>query len=137
MPSSTNRLPTDLELALRVIPMPSDANANGDIFGGWLMSQVDLAGSIPAARRARGRIATVAVSSFLFKQPVQIGDVVSFFTRVAKVGRTSVTIEVEAYSERRQGREVVKVTEAVLTYVAITPDGRPRELPPEDDTVVA
>lgn len=136
-PETLVTLPTDLELALRVIPMPSDANANGDIFGGWLMSQVDLAGSIPAARRARGRIATVAVSSFLFKHPVQIGDVVSFYTRVAKTGRTSITIEVEAYSERRQGREVVKVTEAVLTYVAITPDGRPRELPPEDDTVVA
>jgi len=128
-------LPTDRELALRVIPMPSDANANGDIFGGWLMSQVDLAGSIPAARRARGRIATVAVSSFLFKQPVQIGDVVSFFTRIKRTGRTSVTIEVEAYSERRQGAEVVKVTEAELTYVAISLDGRPRPLPPENDAV--
>ncbi|MCS6996495.1 MAG: acyl-CoA thioesterase [Casimicrobiaceae bacterium] len=113
--------------------MPSDANANGDIFGGWLMAQVDLAGSVPAARRARGRIATVAVSSFVFKQPVQVGDVVSFFARIVKTGRSSITVEVEAYSERKQGREVVKVTEAVLTYVAIDTTGRPRELPPLDE----
>jgi Acyl-CoA hydrolase len=130
-----SQLPTDRELALRVIPMPADANANGDIFGGWLMSQVDLAGSIPAARRARGRIATVAVNSFIFKQPVQIGDVVSFYTHIKRVGRTSITIEVEVYSERRQGSEVVKVTEAELTYVAIGLDRRPRELPPEDDAL--
>ena len=129
-------LPTDKYLALRVIPMPADANANGDIFGGWIMSQVDLAGSVPAVRRARGRIATVAVNEFLFKQPVQIGDVVSFYAAVKRVGRTSITVDVEVYSERNRGTVVVKVTEAELTYVAIGPDGRSRELPPEGDTVL-
>lgn len=130
-------LPTDKEIALRVIPMPADANANGDIFGGWIMSQVDLAGSIPAHRRARGRIATVAVNQFVFKQPVQIGDVVSFYATVKRVGRTSITVDVEVYSERDRGTTVVKVTEAELTYVAIGPDRKPRELPPAVDTVLA
>lgn len=129
-------LPKDKEVALRVIPMPADANANGDIFGGWIMSQVDLAGSIPAVRRARGRIATVAVNQFVFKQPVQIGDVVSFYATIKRVGRTSVTVDVEVYSERKRGTMVVKVTEAELTYVAITLDGKPRELPPEGETLL-
>ena len=129
-------LPTDKEVALRVIPMPADANANGDIFGGWIMSQVDLAGSIPAVRRAKGRIATVAVNQFIFKQPVQIGDVVSFYASVKRVGRTSVTVEVEVYSERNRGTTVVKVTEAELTYVAIGADRKPRELPPDGTTVL-
>jgi acyl-CoA thioesterase YciA len=123
------KLPADKELSLRVIPMPADANANGDIFGGWIMSQVDLAGSIPAHRRAQGRIATVAVNQFVFKQPVQIGDVVSFYATVRKTGRTSITVDVEVYSERNRGTTVVKVTEAELTYVAIGPDRKPRELP--------
>ncbi len=127
-------LPTDKELALRVIPMPADSNANGDIFGGWIMSQVDLAGSIPAVRRAQGRVATVAVNSFVFKQPVQIGDVVSFYAMVKRVGRTSITVEVEVYSERNRGTTVVKVTEAELTYVAIGADRKPRELPLQTDT---
>lgn len=129
-------LPTDKEVALRVIPMPADANANGDIFGGWIMSQVDLAGSIPAHRRARGRIATVAVNQFVFKQPVQIGDVVSFYASVKRVGRTSITVDVEVYAERDRGHTVAKVTEAELTYVAIGADRKPRELPPEVDTVL-
>ena len=129
-------LPTNRELALRVIPMPADANANGDIFGGWIMSQVDLAGSVPAVRRARGRIATVAVNQFLFKQPVQIGDVVSFYATIKRVGRTSITVDVEVYSERKRGTMVVKVTEAELTYVAITLEGQPRELPPEGETLL-
>jgi len=123
-------------VALRVIPMPADANANGDIFGGWIMSQVDLAGSIPAVRRAKGRIATVAVNQFIFKQPVQIGDVVSFYASVKRVGRTSVTVDVEVYSERNRGTTVVKVTEAELTYVAIGADRKPRELPPDGATVL-
>jgi acyl-CoA thioesterase YciA len=127
-------LPTDKELALRVIPMPADSNANGDIFGGWIMSQVDLAGSIPAVRRAQGRIATVAVNSFVFKQPVQIGDVVSFYATVKRVGRTSITVDVEVYSERNRGTTVVKVTEAELTYVAIGADRKPREVPLQTDT---
>jgi acyl-CoA thioesterase YciA len=129
-------LPTDKEVALRVIPMPADANANGDIFGGWIMSQVDLAGSIPAHRRARGRIATVAVNQFVFKQPVQIGDVVSFYAAVTRVGRTSITVEVEVFSERERGTKVVKVTEAELTYVAIGADRKPRELPAVVDTIL-
>ncbi len=129
-------LPTDKEVALRVIPMPADANANGDIFGGWIMSQVDLAGSIPAHRRARGRIATVAVNQFVFKQPVQIGDVVSFYAAVKRVGRTSITVEVEVYSERDRGTKVVKVTEAELTYVAIGADRKPRTLPVENDAML-
>ena len=129
-------LPTDKEVALRVIPMPADANANGDIFGGWIMSQVDLAGSIPAVRRAKGRIATVAVNQFIFKQPVQIGDVVSFYASIKRVGRTSVTVDVEVFSERNRGTTVVKVTEAELTYVAIGADRKPRELPPDGTTVL-
>jgi acyl-CoA thioesterase YciA len=122
----------DREPALRVVPMPADANQHGDIFGGWVMSQVDIAGSIPASRRARGRVATVAVNSFLFKQPVHIGDVVSFYAHVSRVGRTSITVAVEVYAQRNPTDVIcVKVTEASLTYVAVGPDRRPRELPPE------
>lgn len=118
--------------ALRVVPMPADANQNGDIFGGWVMSQVDIAGSIPAARRARGRVATVAVNSFLFKQPVSVGDLVSFYAEITQVGRTSVTVDVQVYAERNPDKTVcVKVTEASLTYVAVGPDRRPRTLPEE------
>ena len=117
--------------ALRVTPMPADANAHGDIFGGWIMSQVDIAGSVPAARRARGRIATVAVNSFVFKQPVLVGDLVSFYATIEKVGRTSITVSVEVYAQRNPDQEItVKVTEASLTYVAVGPDRKPRELPP-------
>jgi acyl-CoA thioesterase YciA len=117
--------------ALRVTPMPADANFHGDIFGGWIMSQVDIAGSIPASRRARGRVATVAVNAFTFKQPVMIGDVVSFFAAIVREGRTSITVDVQVYAQR-DPREVVtvKVTEAVLTYVAVGDDRRPRDLPP-------
>jgi acyl-CoA thioesterase YciA len=119
-----------LSPTLRVTPMPADANFHGDIFGGWIMSQVDLAGSIPASRRARGRVATVAVNSFVFKQPVLIGDVVSFFAEITKVGRTSITVAVEVYAQRDPGREItVKVTEASLTYVAVGQDRKPREIP--------
>jgi acyl-CoA thioesterase YciA len=118
------------EPALRVVPMPADANQHGDIFGGWVMSQVDIAGSIPASRRARGRVATVAVNSFLFKQPVHIGDVVSFYGEVTRVGRTSITVSVEVFAQRNPDDVIcVKVTEASLTYVAVGSDRRPRELP--------
>ena len=119
-------LPKGREVALRVVPMPSDANYTGDIFGGWIMSQVDIAGSIPALRLARGRIATVAVNSFTFKQPVLIGDLVSFYAEIVRVGRTSITVDVEVYAERRTLNEVVKVTEATLTYVAVDDKRRPR-----------
>jgi len=116
---------------LRAAPMPADANFPGDIFGGWIMSQVDIAGAIPASRRARGRVATVAVNAFTFKQPVLIGDVVSFFATIVRVGRTSITVDVQVYAQRDPRDEItVKVTEAVLTYVAVGEDRRPRELPP-------
>jgi acyl-CoA thioesterase YciA len=112
---------------LRVVPMPSDASYVGDIFGGWIMSQVDIAGSIPAIRVAEGRVATVAVNSFHFKQPVFVGDVVSFYAEVVKIGRTSITVSVEVYAERSVGTaECVKVTEATLTYVAVDEERRPR-----------
>ncbi len=122
------QLPRGKEPALRVVPMPSDANFNGDIFGGWIMSQVDIAGSIPAVRMARGRIATVAVNSFTFKQPVLVGDLVSFYADIVRVGRTSITVAVEVYAQRRSQHQVVKVTEATLTYVAVDGQGRPREV---------
>ena len=120
----------DTEPALRVVPMPADANQHGDIFGGWVMSQVDIAGSIPASRRARGRVATVAVNSFVFREPVLIGDVVSFYAQITREGRTSITVSVEVYAQRNPGEEItVKVTEASLTYVAVGPDRKPRDLP--------
>jgi acyl-CoA thioesterase YciA len=120
----------DREPALRVVPMPADANYHGDIFGGWIMSQVDIAGSIPASRRARGRVATVAVNSFVFKQPVMIGDLVSFYAEIAREGRSSMTVTVEVYAQRNPTDVIcVKVTEASLTYVAVGADRRPRELP--------
>ena len=123
-------LPTDKELVLKVIPMPADCNANGDIFGGWVMAQVDMAGAVLPARRAQGRVATVAVNQFVFKQPVRIGDLLSFFASITRIGRTSVTVQVEVYAERiRTQGKYVKVTDASLTYVAIDEDGRPRPLP--------
>jgi acyl-CoA thioesterase YciA len=122
----------DKQPALRVVPMPADANQNGDIFGGWVMSQVDIAGSIPAARRARGRVATVAVNSFVFREPVLVGDVVSFYADITREGRTSITVAVEVYAQRNPTEVIcVKVTEASLTYVAVGVDRRPRELPAE------
>jgi len=121
-------LPAGKDPTLRVVPMPSDANYSGDIFGGWIMSQVDIAGSIPAAQLAKGRIVTIAVNSFLFKQPVMIGDLVSFYAEVVKVGRTSITVDVEVYAQRRSLHETVKVTEATLTYVAVDDQRRPRPI---------
>jgi acyl-CoA thioesterase YciA len=116
---------------LRVMPQPSDANVYGDVFGGWIMAQVDIAGSIPANRRANGRVATIAVNSFLFKEPVFVGDLLSFYAEVVKTGRTSVTVDVAVYAQRMcHADKVVKVTEATLTYVATGEDRRPRALPP-------
>ena len=113
-------LPDDRQLVMRVMPMPADANGNGDIFGGWIMAQVDLAGAVLPARIAKGRIATVAVNQFLFKQPVSVGDLLSFYAQVERIGTTSVTVHVEVYAERNPANlHVVKVTEANLTYVAI------------------
>jgi acyl-CoA thioesterase YciA len=127
---SLRSLPADMELVLKVIPMPGDTNGNGDIFGGWVMAQVDLAGSVIPARYTRGRMATVAVNEFVFKQPVRVGDLLSFYSAVTRVGRTSVTVKVEVFAERIQAQgEFVKVTEATLTYVAIDDNGKPRALP--------
>ncbi|MBC7716869.1 MAG: acyl-CoA thioesterase [Pseudorhodobacter sp.] len=123
------QLPGDRQLVLRVMPMPADANGNGDIFGGWIMAQVDLAGAVLPARIAKGRIATVAVNQFVFKQPVSMGDLLSFYAKVERIGTTSITVNVEVYAERDPSNlHVVKVTEANLTYVAIDTQGKPRPI---------
>ena len=125
---STNvSLPVDKELVMRLLPMPADANANGDIFGGWIMAQVDLAGCVLPARISRGRITTVAVNEVVFKQPVSVGDLLSFYAEVVRVGNTSITVHVDVYAERNPANpKIVKVTEANLTYVAIDREGKPR-----------
>lgn len=127
-----NTILPERQPTLRVVAMPSDCSYTGDVFGGWIMAQVDIAGSIPAVHRARGRVATVAVNSFLFRQPLFMGDVVSFYARIEKVGRTSLTVGVEVYAQRDPAMPVcVKVTEATLTYVAVDDDRKPRVVPPE------
>jgi len=126
----TLSLPDGAQLVMRVMPLPADSNANGDIFGGWIMAQVDLAGAVLPARLAKGRIATVAVNEFIFKQPVSIGDLLSFYARVTRIGNTSVTVHVAVYAERNPANlHVVKVTEANVTYVAIDGNGQPRAIP--------
>ena len=128
----TTALPAGKQPTMRVIPMPADANHTGDIFGGWIMAQVDIAGAVLPARIAKGRIVTVAVNQFIFKQPVSVSDLLSFYAKVERVGRTSVTVNVEVYAERNPADlHVVKVTEANLTYVAIDLQGRPRPIPVE------
>lgn len=128
--AETSQLPLDMELVLKVIAMPKDSNFNGDIFGGWVMAQVDLAGCIIPSRLACGRTSTVAVNSFIFKHPVGVGDVLSFFAKVIKIGRTSIQVAVEVYAEHIHNQSsFVKVTEALLTYVAIDEQGRPRPIP--------
>ncbi len=125
--ASAVQLPTDQELVLKVIPMPGDCNANGDIFGGWVMAHVDLAGAVVPARYAGGRMATVAVNEFVFKHPVRVGDILSFFAKLTHIGRTSITVKIEVFAERFGSQnEYTKVTEALLTYVAIDQDGKPR-----------
>ncbi|GAB4446585.1 MAG: acyl-CoA thioesterase [Rhodocyclaceae bacterium] len=132
MPGQAVRLPEGRQPALRVVPMPADLNPAGDVFGGWIMAQADIAGGIVAHRRARGRVATVAVQSFLFKQPVSVGDVVSFYAELLRVGHTSITVAVEVYAERNPSAPVtVKVTEATFTYVALNEHGAKRPVPPE------
>ena len=122
--------PSGKELVLKVIPMPADTNGNGDIFGGWVMAQVDLAGSVLPARVIRGRMATVAVKEFIFKQPVRVGDILSFYSSIQRIGKTSITVDVEVFAERfRAQGEYVKVTEALVTYVAIDESGKPRPIP--------
>ena len=124
-------LPQGEQPVLRIVPMPADTNAHGTIFGGWVMSQVDIAGSVAAWERAQGPIVTVAVNSFVFKEPVFVGDLVSFYARVLKVGRTSITVDVEVFAQRRRGSgsQVVRVTEAQLTYVAVDERRQPRSVP--------
>lgn len=123
-------LAPDMELVMRVMPMPRDSNGNGDIFGGWIMSQVDLAGCVVPARIAKGRIATVAVKEFVFRSAVSVGDLLTFYARVDHIGNTSITMHVEVWAERRPSDpHLVKVTEARVTYVAIDDEGRPRPIP--------
>ena len=124
------QLPVGEMPVLRIVPMPADTNAHGTIFGGWVMAQVDIAGSIPAWERAHGPVVTVAVNSFVFREPVFVGDLVSFYARVMKVGRTSITVDVEVFAQRRDERgQAVKVTEAQLTYVAVDAQRNPRVVP--------
>ena len=125
------QLPAGEMPVLRIVPMPADTNAHGTIFGGWVMAQVDIAGSIPAWERAQGPVVTVAVNSFVFREPVFVGDLVSFYARVLKVGRTSITVDVEVFAQRkRDGKaQAVKVTEAQLTYVAVDAQRNPRPVP--------
>jgi acyl-CoA thioesterase YciA len=120
-------LPDGSSLVMRVMPLPADVNGNGDVFGGWIMAHVDMAGAVLPSRIAKGRIATVAVNEFIFKQPVSIGDLLSFYAKVERIGRTSITVHVQVYAERNPADlKVVKVTEANLTYVAIDGQGQPR-----------
>jgi acyl-CoA thioesterase YciA len=125
----------DRHATLRLVPMVKDTNAAGDVFGGWVMSQVDIAGSVAAVRRAKGRVVTVAVNAFHFVAPVSVNDLVSFYAQVVKVGTTSITVDVEVYAERGlrspNPGEIVKVTEAVLTYVAVDEKRQKRPVPPE------
>ena len=130
-PTQPVRLPQGREPVIRVIPMPGDSNPHGDVFGGWIMSQVDLAGSVPATAHAQGRVATVAVNAFVFKEPVFVGDLLSISAHIEKVGRTSMTVYVEVFAQRRYTvSEVVRVTEAYLTYVATDDNRKPRAVPP-------
>jgi acyl-CoA thioesterase YciA len=121
------------ELMVRTIAMPADTNANGDIFGGWVMSQMDAAGGIAGADRAQGRVVTVAVDGMTFIHPVKVGDVLCVYTRVLGVGRTSIRIGIEAWARRFRTPLREKVTEATFTFVAIGDDGRPRPVPADED----
>ena len=124
----------DKQPAIRVAAMPADTNSAGTIFGGWIMSQVDIAGSIAALARTRGRVVTVAVNSFEFHKPVFVGDLISCYADVIRIGRTSVTVKVEVYAQRSPAKvETIKVTEAELTYVALDENRKPRAVPPKLD----
>ncbi|MFQ5959528.1 MAG: acyl-CoA thioesterase [Alphaproteobacteria bacterium] len=127
MPGSTH--PKNVEPAVRTLAMPADANPSGDIFGGWLMAQMDLAGGIVAGERARGRVATVAVDGMEFHEPVYVGDLVSCYAEITRIGRSSITIHIDTFARRRRGAEMVKVTQGTFVYVAIDGDGRPRPVP--------
>ena len=132
--TSNDQPPTDLVPAIRTIAMPADANSNGDIFGGWMMSQMDLAGGVAAVQRAQGRVVTVAVDAMTFHLPVNVGDLVSCYAQVTRVGRTSLTVKIDAWVQRRIGRHMERVTSGSFTYVAVDEKGRPRPVPPENTT---
>ncbi len=117
--------------AIRTVAMPADTNSNGDIFGGWLLAQMDLAGGLLAIRRAQGRVATIAVESMKFIRPVSVGDEVSLYAEIRKIGRTSMNISIEAWRRPRDATEMEKVTEAIFVFVAIGEDRRPRPVPPQ------
>jgi len=129
-PASSHNIPNGI-LSLQTIAMPADTNWNGDIFGGWLMSQMDLAGAVAARIRAHGRITTIAIDSMVFYHPVKIGDVISCYTVIEHVGNTSMKIRIEVWETADPSRDSVKLTEGLFTYVAIDESGRPRPLPPE------
>jgi acyl-CoA thioesterase YciA len=118
------------DLTVRLIAMPADTNANGDIFGGWVLSQMDQAGGIAAVERAQGRVVTIAVDAMTFIRPVKVGDVLCVYTSVEKVGRTSMKIHIEAWARRFRTHTREKVTVATFTFVAIDEEGRPRPIPP-------
>ena len=120
------------ELAIRTLAMPADANPSGDIFGGWVLSQMDIAGGIVASQRARGRLATVAITAMSFHLPVYIGDVLCVYVDIERIGRTSIATWVEAWALRRRGGERVRVTEGEFVYVALDAEGRPRPVPEEE-----
>jgi acyl-CoA thioesterase YciA len=123
--------PPDTEPALRTVAMPADTNPDGDIFGGWLLSQMDLAGGNTATRRARGRVVTIAIDGMTFYEPVEVGDELSCYARIDRVGRSSIVVNVQAWKRHRSGRETVKVTEGVFTYVKIDEHRRPQAVPAE------
>jgi len=129
--TSNDQPPADLVPAIRTIAMPADANSNGDIFGGWMMSQMDLAGGVAAVQRARGRVVTVAVEAMTFHLPVNVGDLVSCYAEVSRVGRTSLTIKIDAWVQRRIGSNLERVTSGRFTYVAVDEKGKPRPVPAE------
>ena len=132
MSNQIDTLPKDKSPEIRVLAMPADTNAAGDIFGGWLMSQVDIAGSIVAHRFANGRVVTVSVNDFVFIKPVFVGDLVSLFAELINVGNTSMQVEVAAYAERKRGvAECYRVAKAILTYVAVDKDRKPRPVDPD------
>lgn len=129
-PTPQSQQPPDTKPTLCAIAMPMDTNPHGDIFGGWLVSQMDLAGSAAATRRAKGRVATVAITSMSFHRPVFVGDEVACYAEVIKVGRTSITVKIESWATRGIGDEQIAVTEGLFTYVAVDADGKPRPVDP-------
>ncbi|MBM3553942.1 MAG: acyl-CoA thioesterase [Alphaproteobacteria bacterium] len=117
------------EPVIRAAPMPADCNANGDIFGGWVLSQMDIAGGVFASRRAKGRVVTVAVDAMTFHRPIKVGDIVSIYADIVRVGRTSLSVKLETLVTRRLDPTEIKVTEGTFVFVAIDDQGRPRPVP--------